>query len=237
MAILEVQDIDTFYGKSHILHGVSLTMEKGQIVALLGRNGAGKTTTLRSIMGLTPPGKGRINFRGRPVSGRKPFEIARLGIGFVPETRGIFPEITVRDNLEIAVKDSADGGRTWTLEKIYEYFPILDSRKDSKGKNLSGGEQQMLTIARTLMGNPELILLDEPCEGLAPRIVSGVLFSLVRELRQKEGITILLAEQNVKFCLGLADWGYLLDKGAVQHSASAEEIKSDTDLQRKYLAL
>jgi len=237
LTILEIEKIDTFYGKSHILHSISLTIEKGQIVALLGRNGAGKTTTLRSIMGLTPPKKGTIKFKGKPITGKKPFEIAGLGIGFVPEDRAIFPNITTHDNLEIAVKDSVDGTHNWTLEKIYHYFPDLVKLKESKGKNLSGGEQQMLTIARTLMGNPELVLLDEPSEGLAPQIINVLLFNLIKELREKEGVTILLAEQNVKFCLGLSDWGYLLDKGAIQYNASAKEIQGDDEIKRKYLAV
>lgn len=237
MTILEVEKIDTFYGKSHILHSISLTIRKGQIVALLGRNGAGKTTTLRSIMGLTLPKKGTVKFKEKPINGKRPFEIAKLGVGFVPEDRAIFPNITVLDNLEIAVKDSSSGKRIWTLEKIFHYFPILNKLKENKGKHLSGGEQQMLTIARTLMGNPELILLDEPSEGLAPQIVNEVLFNLIKEVREKEGVTILLSEQNVRFSLRLSDWGYLLDKGAIEYNGSTEEIRADDELQRKYLAV
>jgi branched-chain amino acid transport system ATP-binding protein len=237
LSILEVENIETFYGKSHILNSISLSIEKGQIVALLGRNGAGKTTTLRSIMGLTPPKKGIIKFKEKTITGKKPFEIARLGIGFVPEDRGIFPNITVLDNLEIGVKDSADNTRTWTIDKVFYYFPVLEKLKENKGKNLSGGEQQMLTIARTLMGNPELVLLDEPSEGLAPQIVNVVLFRLIKELRAKEGATIFLAEQNMNFTLGLIDWGYILDKGAIHYNGSSQDIQSDERIQREYLAV
>jgi branched-chain amino acid transport system ATP-binding protein len=236
LAILEVERIDTYYGKSHVLHQVSLELKKRQIVALLGRNGVGKTTTLRSIMGLTVPKTGAIRFKGLPILGKRPFEIAKLGIGFVPEDRGIFPEISVQDNLEIAAKAGSDGRRRWTLEKVYQFFPILHQRRESQGKNLSGGEQQMLTIARTLMGNPELVLLDEPCEGLAPQIVREV-FKLIRGLKEEEDITILLAEQNVRFCLGLADWSYVIEKGIIRYSGSTEAIKTDIELQKKYLAL
>ncbi|WP_350341571.1 ABC transporter ATP-binding protein [Desulfoferula mesophila] len=235
--MLEVDRINTYYGKSHILQDVSLKVEQGQIVALLGRNGAGKTTTLRSIMGLTPPRSGAVRFKGQDIQRCKPFEVARKGLGFVPEDRGIFPDISVLDNLTVAAKQSADGQRRWSLEKIYHYFPVLQRLRDNKGQNLSGGEQQMLTIARTLMTNPDLLLLDEPCEGLAPQIVNQVLFGLIKSLKEQEGVTILLAEQNARFCLGLADWGYLLDKGAVQFDASSEEITSNEEIQRKYLSL
>jgi branched-chain amino acid transport system ATP-binding protein len=236
LALLEVEGIETFYGKSHVLHGLSLTVEEGQVVALLGKNGVGKTTTLRSIMGLTPPKTGRIKWKGNAIQGKKPFEVARLGIGFVPEDRAIFPDITVRDNLEIAAKERRDGSRIWSMEKVFEYFPVLETKQENKGTNLSGGEQQMLTIARTLMGNPELVLLDEPCEGLAPLIVFEI-FKLIKSLKENEGMTILLAEQNVMFCMKLADWGYLLEKGMIKHSASMESITNDPDVQEKYLEL
>lgn len=236
MALLEVEGIETFYGKSHVLHGVSLTVEEGQIVALLGKNGVGKTTTLRSIMGLTPPKNGKINWKGNAIQGKKPFEVARLGIGFVPEDRAIFPDITVRDNLEIAAKERRDGSRIWSMEKVFEYFPVLQTKQENRGTNLSGGEQQMLTIARTLMGNPELLLLDEPCEGLSPLVVFEI-FKLIKSLKENEGMTILLAEQNVMFCMKLADWGYLLEKGTIKYSASMDSIINDPDVQKKYLEL
>lgn len=235
MALLEVDGIDTFYGKSHVLHGVSLKVEDGQVVALLGKNGVGKTTTLRSIMGLTPPRRGAIRFKGDAIQGTKPFEVARAGIGFVPEDRAIFPDISVLDNLEIAAKARLDGTRAWSLEKVFKYFPVLELKRENRGKNLSGGEQQMLTIARTLMGNPELVLLDEPCEGLSPLIVSEI-FHLIKNLKENEGVTILIAEQNVKFCMKVADWGYLLEKGIIKHSASMESINCDPEIQMKYLA-
>lgn len=236
MALLEIEGIETFYGKSHVLHGVTLAVEKGHVVALLGKNGVGKTTTLRSIMGLTPPRAGKIKWKGQNIEGKKPFEVARLGIGFVPEDRAIFPDITVRDNLEVAAKEGVDGGRIWSLEKVFKYFPVLETKQENRGKNLSGGEQQMLTIARTLMGNPELVLLDEPCEGLAPLIVFEI-FKLIKSLKENEGMTILLAEQNVMFCIKLADWGYLLEKGMIKHGASKESITNDPEVQMKYLSL
>lgn len=236
MALLEVEEIDTFYGKSHVLHEVSLTVEESRVVAVLGKNGVGKTTTLRSIMGLTPPKRGRITWKGNAIQGKKPFEVARLGIGFVPEDRAIFPDITVRDNLEIAAKERKDGTCIWSLEKVFEYFPVLEIKLENKGTNLSGGEQQMLTIARTLMGNPELVLLDEPCEGLSPLVVFEI-FKLIKGLKENEGMTILLAEQNVMFCMKLADWGYLLEKGMIKHSASMESIINDPEVQMKYLTL
>ena len=215
---------------------MSLRVEEGQIVALLGKNGVGKTTTLRSIMGLTPPRKGEIKWKGKAIQGKKPFEVARLGIGFVPEDRAIFPDITVRDNLEVAAKERRDGSRIWSLGKVFEYFPVLEIKQENRGKNLSGGEQQMLTIARTLMGNPELVLLDEPCEGLSPLIVIEI-FKLIKGLKENEGMTILLAEQNVMFCMKLADWGYLLEKGTIKHSASMESIINDPEVQMNYLTL
>jgi branched-chain amino acid transport system ATP-binding protein len=236
LAILEVDKIDTYYGKSHVLYQLSLKVDESRIVALLGRNGVGKTTTLRSTMGLTPPRRGTIRFKNVPLQGMKPFEIAKLGMGFVPEDRGIFPEITVRDNLEIAAKPSPGGSRRWTLERVYQYFPILNTRRESKGKNLSGGEQQMLTIARTLMGNPDLVLLDEPCQGLAPQVV-GEVFRLIKGLKENEKTPILLAEQNARFCLGLADWCYVIEKGVIQYSGSTESIKANAEIQKKYLAL
>ncbi|MGA8830094.1 MAG: ABC transporter ATP-binding protein [Desulfomonilaceae bacterium] len=236
MALLEVEEIETYYGKSHVLHGVSLKIEEGQVVALLGKNGVGKTTTLRSIMGLTPPKRGTIRFKGHAIQGKKPFNVARVGIGFVPEDRAIFPGITVLDNLEIAAKARPDGSSPWSLEKVFKYFPVLELKRGNRGKNLSGGEQQMLTIARTLMGNPELVLLDEPCEGLSPLIVAEI-FHLIQNLKKNEGVTILIAEQNMKFCMKVADWGYLIEKGIIKHSASMESINSDSEIQMKFLAL
>lgn len=236
MALLEVEEIETYYGKSHVLHGISFKVEEGQVVALLGKNGVGKTTTLRSIMGLTPPKRGTIRFKGDAIEGKKPFQVAKAGIGFVPEDRAIFPDITVLDNLEIAAKARPDSSSVWSLEKVFKYFPVLELKRANRGKNLSGGEQQMLTIARTLMGNPELVLLDEPCEGLSPLIVSEI-FHLIQNLKKNEGATILIAEQNMKFCMKVADWGYLLEKGIIKHSASMESINSDSDIQMKFLAL
>jgi len=187
-------------------------------------------------MGLTVPKNGDIRFKGLPILGKRAYEIAKLGIGFVPESREIFPEISVRDNLEIAAKAGSDGSRRWTLDKAFKIFPILHERRESKGKNLSGGQQQLLTIARTLMGNPELVLLDEPCEGLAPQVVQEV-FKLIQKIKEEEDITILLAEQNIRFCLGIADWCYLIEKGEIRFSGSVEDIKGDIEMQKKYLLL
>jgi branched-chain amino acid transport system ATP-binding protein len=187
-------------------------MSEGDLACILGRNGVGKTTTLRSIIGLTPPQKGSIRFLGVEIKGKKPYEIARLGMGFVPEDRVIFPDLTVRENLEIAVK-KGQGSLIWTPEKAFQLFPILGERANQKGGTLSGGEQQMLTIARTLMGNPRLLLLDEPSEGLAPRIVRSVYEQI--NLLKKQGMPILLSEQNSSFAMMFSDRVYILEKGHV----------------------
>lgn len=234
---LELHNLNTYYGKSHILHDISLNVEKGQIVSLLGRNGAGKTTTLRTIMGLTPPNNGYIIYNNKYIQNLKPYKIARLGIGFVPEDRCIFPDITVRDNLMIAIKRSLYGKQKWSLDKIYHYFPVLKHYQNQNALYLSGGEKQMLTIARTLMGSPDLILLDEPCEGLAPQVINKTLFGLIKDLREKEEVTILLAEQNVSFCLGITDWCYLLDKGSIRYQGNAKDIRNNKDIQKQYLSL
>ena len=203
MALLELASVNTFYGRSHILFDVSLSVEKGEVVSLLGRNGAGKSTTLRSIIGLTPPRTGEVSFRGERISGLRPYQICRKGVGFVPEDRRCFPDLTVRENLEVAVRREKQTSSPWTVEKIYSLFPRLQEREKNLGNQLSGGEQQMLTIARTLMTNPDLLLLDEPSEGLAPLIVA-LLADMIIRIR-KEGVTVLLAEQNLHFCAKVAD--------------------------------
>jgi branched-chain amino acid transport system ATP-binding protein len=225
--LLALEDIHTAYGLSRVLFGVSLDVEEGECVCLLGRNGVGKTTTMRSVMGLTPPSAGRILLRGHDITGRPPFRVARAGIGFVPEDRRIFAELTVWENLDVAARVAARPGR-WNLSTIYELFPVLHALRDRMGGFLSGGEQQMLTIARTLMGNPDLLLLDEPSEGLAPLVVDA-LCAKIGELKA-QGMTILLAEQGVDFSLALADRVYVLEKGTVRFSGAAAELRDDRAL-------
>ncbi|UCF73185.1 MAG: ABC transporter ATP-binding protein [Deltaproteobacteria bacterium] len=233
--ILEVKDIYTAYGLSQILFGVSLKVNAGEVVSLLGRNGAGKTTTLRSIMGLTPPRSGSIKFKGEEIAGKPPYQIARIGIGSVPEDRRIFPDLTVWENLDVAIKSSREGGPSWTMERVFELFPALEPLQNRQGGFLSGGEQQMLTIARALMGNPELLLLDEPSEGLAPVVVSH-LGQQISKLRE-EGMTILLCEQNFRFSLDLSDRLYILEKGEVRYEGSMAEFLKDEDSWRPYLTV
>jgi branched-chain amino acid transport system ATP-binding protein len=234
--ILEVQSIYTSYGLSQILFDISLAVNAGECVALLGRNGVGKTTTLRSIMGLTPPRQGSVRFRDRDITGLPAFRIAKLGIGFVPEERRIFPDLTVRENLDVARKASASHHvAEWSVERVYEIFPVLSALDKRKGGYLSGGEQQMLTIGRTLMGNPDLILLDEPSEGLAPLVVRD-LGVQIRRLKN-EGLTILLCEQNAKFATALSDRAYVLEKGQVRFSGTIKELQENEEVRQQYLAL
>ncbi|MBV8777675.1 MAG: ABC transporter ATP-binding protein [Alphaproteobacteria bacterium] len=232
--LLAVEDIHTAYGLSRVLFGISLEIRAGECVALLGRNGVGKTTTMRSVMGLTPPSSGRVQWKGRDVTGWPPHRVARAGIGFVPEDRRIFAELTVWENLDVAGRAAARPGR-WTIDTVYELFPVLRALHSRQGGFLSGGEQQMLTIGRTLMGNPELLLLDEPSEGLAPLVVE-TLRAKIGELRD-QGLTILLAEQGVEFSLSLADRVYVLEKGAVRHGGPAAELRDDKALREKLMAL
>jgi len=233
-AVLEVEDIYTAYGTSRVLFGISLDINPGECVCLLGRNGVGKTTTMRSIMGLTPPSRGQVRFKGRDITGAAPHRLARRGIGYVPEDRRIFAELTVRENLDVAARSAKRSG-AWTADTVAGLFPKLGELRDRMGGVLSGGEQQMLTIARTLMGNPELLLLDEPSEGLAPVIVENLLEQVQR--LKREGLTILLAEQGVDFSLALADRVYVLEKGTVRHSGPAAQLRDDVDLRNKLLAL
>jgi branched-chain amino acid transport system ATP-binding protein len=234
MKMLQLDKINTFYGLSHILFDVSLDIERGETVCLLGRNGVGKSTTLKSIMGLTPPRSGKIAFAGQDITGLATHRIARFGVGYVPENRIIFPDLTVRENLEMGIKKSETGG-DWTMEKIYQIFPILEERQRQEGGTLSGGEQQMLTIARTLMGNPILLLLDEPSEGLAPLVVRE-LYETVNQLKERD-ITIFLSEQNADFGLRLSDRAYILEKGQVYWHGNSKELKDKPTIMRKYLGV
>ncbi|MDO8974203.1 ABC transporter ATP-binding protein [Reyranella sp.] len=233
--ILRVDDIDVFYGASQILFGVSFAVEKGQSLALLGRNGAGKSTTMKAIIGIAPARRGRVFVRGTPMQKFTPDRIAREGVGFVPEDRQIFPEHSVEDNLKIAIKPGVGGRIDWTLENIYDVFPILASMRGRMGGRLSGGEQQMLTIARTLMGNPDVVLLDEPSEGLAPIIVEKI-GELIQRLRDM-GTTLIVAEQNMHFCLDIASHVAVIDKGHIVYRGSIDELRANDDVKKRYLAV
>jgi branched-chain amino acid transport system ATP-binding protein len=233
-ALLELQDVHAAYGLSRVLFGISIEVNEGECVCLLGRNGVGKTTTMRSVMGLTPPSAGHVRFKSRDITGWPPHRVARAGIGFVPEDRRIFAELSVWENLDVARRAAARPGR-WTIEAITDLFPVLDNLRDRQGGFLSGGEQQMLTIARTLMGNPELLLLDEPSEGLAPLVVEALL-AKVGELKA-QGTTILLAEQGIEFSLALADRVYVLEKGAVRFAGSSAALRSDRSVLDQLLTL
>lgn len=232
--ILEVDKVHTYYGTSHILFDVSLSVDRGEIVCLLGRNGAGKTTTLRTLMGLTPCKSGSIKFHGQEIKSRPPYYIARLGMGYVPDNRLVFPDLTVRENLELAIKVPKNfSGEPWSVERVYELFPSLKKLDRNLGGYLSGGEQQMLTVGRTLMGNPELILLDEPVEGLAPLVVREFA-SRIRSLRTL-GQTILFSEQNLAFALAVAQRAYVIDRGRIRFQGSMEELGANEEVKRKYL--
>ncbi len=234
-AILGVEKIDVFYGASQILFGVDLELRKGRTLALLGRNGAGKSTTLKAISGIAPPARGAVRFNGRDLARAAPHTIARAGIGYVPEDRQVFPEHTVEDNLMIGEKLGPDGNRDWTREAVYDVFPILAGMKDRLAGLLSGGEQQMLTIARTLMGNPTVLLLDEPSEGLAPIIVQEI-GRLIRRLREM-GVTIMLAEQNMHFCLGISEDAAGIDNGHIVYKSTIQELRDNKEITHRYLAI
>jgi branched-chain amino acid transport system ATP-binding protein len=231
--MLEVTEIHTYYGLSHILFGVSLEVAKGECVCLLGRNGAGKSTTMRSIMGLTPPKKGMVRFRGVTCTGEKPFRLARRGMGYVPDDRRVFADLTVGENLEISARNFSKGG--WDKERVYAFFPALGAIDRRRAGFLSGGEQQMLTIARALMTNPELLLLDEPTEGLAPLIVE-MLETQIHALKES-GQTVLLAEQNLSVALRISDRGYVIDNGAIRYHGTAEDLRQNEAVRQKYLCV
>lgn len=229
--MLSVEDIHTYYGKSHILHGVSLDVHPGEVVTLLGRNGAGKTTTLKSIVGTAPPSAGAISFDGTSLVRLQPHEIVRCGVGFVPEHRGIFATLTVAENLRIAQRR----GSSWGLDEVYEMFPRLAERQSNAGTHLSGGEQQMLAIARALLIGPRLLLLDEPTEGLAPVLVAEIVETM-RRIREAR-IPILLVEQNIKVCERVADRHYVLEQGRVVYSGTREAFAQAENVKDRYLGL
>ena len=231
--MLDLENVNAYYGDSHILHGVSLAVKEGEVVCLLGRNGAGKTTTILTIMGYLKPRPGRILYRGRDIAALPPYAVARLGFGFVPQERGIFPSLTVRENLTVFARGTA-GGR-WTLERILELFPSLRARERNLGFQLSGGEQQMLSIARALMLNPKVILLDEPSEGLAPLIVEEIV-QVMRKLKG-EGLAVLLVEQNLRVALDLADRHYVMSKGQVRYTGTSAELEHNDHVLREYLSV
>ncbi len=233
--MFEAQGIDVYYGTSQILFDVSIAVLEGQTMALLGRNGAGKSTTLKALAGIAPPARGRVQVTDVQLQGKKPYVIARAGIGFVPEDRQVFPEHSVEDNLLIGAKKRPDGQDYWNLQRIYELFPLLEPLKQRLAGNLSGGEQQMLAIARTLMGNPIGLLLDEPSEGLAPVIMDRI-GELLRQLRDM-GVTVLLAEQNMHFCLGIASHATIIDKGQIVYRDTIEALRMNDEVKSRYLAL
>lgn len=232
---LNLTNVHTFYGESHILHGVSFSLRPGGVLALLGRNGAGKTTCISTIIGFLKPRDGEIRLFGESIEGLSPERISHLGIGLVPQGRRIFSSLTVRENLVVAQQRESTTGKPWNVERIYSMFPRLRERHAQFAGTLSGGEQQMLAIARTLMGNPALLLLDEPSEGLAPIIVQRI-GELLRQLRGT-GATVLIAEQNMHFCLGLATHATVIDKGQIVYTSGIEELKANDNIRQRYLAL
>jgi branched-chain amino acid transport system ATP-binding protein len=232
--LLEVKDLNTYYGASHVLQGISLALDQGEIVALLGRNGMGKSTTLKSIMGLVAPKSGEVIFKGKDIAGYPPYKVARAGIGYVPEERRIFPNLSVLENLSMGVKAGKAGkDNGWSLTRIFEHFPLLKERSNSKGAHLSGGEQQMLAIGRTLMGNPELLMVDEPTEGLSPLLVEEVR-DMVAEIN-KVGVSILLVEHNLKVALSLANRIYLMGKAHLAFTGTVEDLNAKPEIREKYL--
>jgi branched-chain amino acid transport system ATP-binding protein len=238
--LLSVSDLNAWYGAAHILFGVELDIRRGEVVALMGRNGAGKSTTLKSIMGLMAHWRGTVEFMGRQIHGRAPYEIARLGLGFVPEDRRIFTDLTVAQNLEVgrqAARSWPDGAPAphWQPAQLYELFPNLGAMQDRPGGFMSGGEQQMLTVARTLMGNPYLVLLDEPSEGVAPLIVEQMAHMILA--LKKQGVSILLSEQNMHFAGLVADRAYVLEKGQIRYSGTMQELAANEAVRSTYLAV
>jgi branched-chain amino acid transport system ATP-binding protein len=233
--MLAVKDLHAYYGRAHILQGVSLEANAGEVVALLGRNGAGKSTALKAIMGLIPPTQGEVSFAGQRIERLPPYRIARLGLGYVPEERRIFTDLTVMENLEVGRQAARGDAPAWSEQKLFALFPNLAGLRDRPGGRMSGGEQQMLTIARTLMGNPRCVLLDEPSEGLAPIIVAEMGKS-IRALKG-EGLSVLLCEQNLRFCEAIADRAYIIEKGQIRFSGSMAELAADASLREQYLSV
>jgi len=231
--VLRLEDVEAYYGDSHILKGVSFELRPGEVATLLGRNGAGKTTNLRTVMGLVPPRKGKITFDQKDITSLRPYRIASLGVGYVPEERAVFPSLSVLENLTLPASKTNRG--LWDLEKIYGYFPVLKQRLDHRGSQLSGGEQQMLAIARVLTMGVKLVLLDEPTEGLAPFLVREI-GKIIDEIR-KAGVTILLVEQNTRFAMQVADRHHILYNGRIAWQGTTEEFAADTSLQKRYLGV
>jgi branched-chain amino acid transport system ATP-binding protein len=234
-AVLSVEGLNSFYGRAHILFDVTLEVRRGEVVALLGRNGAGKSTTMRSIMGLVANRSGRVRFAGHDISGRQPHQIARLGLGYVPEDRRIFTDLTVMENLEVGRQPRREGAPHWTPERLFTLFPNLAEMRDRPGGRMSGGEQQMLTIARTLMGNPSAILLDEPSEGLAPRITEMMAHAIVG--LKAEGQTVVLSEQNLHFAALVSDRAYVMEKGRIRYEGAMAALREDEEVRSAYLSL
>lgn len=231
--LLEARDLNTYYGKSHILQDVSLDVDRGEVVALLGRNGSGRSTTLKSIMGVVPPRRGSVTLGGRTITGMRSYSVARLGIAFVPEERRVFPNLTVLENLKLATLAGRKGA--WDYDKVFDFFPRLAERKQNLGASLSGGEQQMLTIARALISNPLIMLLDEPLEGLAP-VIQQAIEAAIHQMKQ-EGTTMLLVEQNARFSLAVSDRAHILSDGRVVASGKSSELRGNDELISKYLAV
>nr|WP_196242146.1 ABC transporter ATP-binding protein [Azospirillum oleiclasticum] len=232
---MTVNGLNSFYGRAHILADVDLQVGAGEVVALMGRNGAGKSTTFRSIMGLVEQRRGALSFGGADISTAEPFEIARLGLGYVPEDRRIFTELTVMENLEVGRQPARAGSPTWTPERLFDLFPNLAEMRDRPGGRMSGGEQQMLTIARTLMGNPRMILLDEPSEGLAPRIVEMMANAIVA--LKSQGLTVMLCEQNLHFAALVSDRAYVIEKGRIRYQGTMAALQADDEVRRAYLTM
>jgi branched-chain amino acid transport system ATP-binding protein len=233
--LLSVTDIHAYYGRAHILHGVSFAMARGEVVALVGRNGAGKSTTMKAVMGLVPPARGQVTFDGTAIADREPFEIARLGLGYVPEERRVFSDLTVMENLTVGERPARADAPRWTPEALFALFPNLGRMKDRPGGQMSGGEQQMLTIARTLMGNPKLVLLDEPSEGLAPVIIEEMAKAILR--LKSEGLTVLISEQNLHFARLVATRALVMEKGLIRFDGAMETLMSDASIRERYLAV
>lgn len=233
--MLEVSGINSFYGGAHILHDVSLKVSAGEVVALLGRNGAGKTTTMKSINGLVRPRTGSIAFTGTDTTNMPPYRICRLGLGYVPEERRIFSDLTVMENLEVGRRKAPEGMHAWTVDNLFELFPNLAERRSNAGSQLSGGEQQMLTIARTLMGNPKLILLDEPSEGIAPVIVEKMAETIIQ--LKNTGLTVLISEQNMHFAKLVSDRAYIIESGEMRYEGTMDDLEGNPEIREKYLAV
>jgi len=234
-AVLEAEGLQAGYGPAEVLFGVSLALRRGEVAALMGRNGAGKSTTLKAIMGLLPPRGGRVRFAGREITGLAPFRIARLGLGYVPEERRIFTDLTVYENLEVGRRAPPAGRAAWTPERLFAVFPNLAEMRGRRASAMSGGEQQMLTIARTLMGNPEAVLLDEPSEGLAPVIVEQMAEAVLR--MKEEGIAVLLSEQNLDFAAAVADRAYVIERGEIRFEGPMAALEADEQVREAYLTV